>query len=221
MGDVSTMPVHVLFVLDASGSMWGKRADVIGGFNEYVARLCETGGPDYRLTAISFDDTLRTICAGLKLHEVPILDEQRYRIGGNTALFDALGTGMQEVTDGIKTDGHPFGEDRVLVIIMTDGEENASTHYDKPAIVQMIAERSDAGNWTFVYLGADQDAWQHAAPLGIKQQNTVSYDGASTRAVFTASATSTTAYATSNATDATWHFQHFTVTQPGEDTPTS
>ncbi len=176
--------LHVLFIIDSSGSMARKASDVRGGFNEYVAQLCEDSTSTYRLSAVTFDTNVATLFSDLPLYQVPQLDEHNYRPGGNTALYDAIGISLDELTAALRTQDKPFGEDRVLVIIMTDGEENSSRRFNKAQITNAIKSRESAGNWSFVYLGADQDAWAAASDLGFAQGNVAAYAAASTKDVF-------------------------------------
>jgi uncharacterized protein YegL len=177
-------PLHVLFIIDSSGSMSTKADDVRGGFNEYVARLCEDGTGSYRLSAVTFDTNVATLFSDMPLYQVPQLDEQNYRPGGNTALYDAIGISLDELTSALRTKDKPFGEDRALVIIMTDGEENSSRRFSKAQITNAITSRESAGNWSFVYLGADQDAWAAAADLGFAAGNVAAYAASGTKDVF-------------------------------------
>ena len=157
--DVVRTPVHVLFVIDSSGSMAPKASDVRGGFNSYVSNLGEDMASEYRLTAVTFDTQVTTLFTDVTLNQVPALDTSNYRPGGNTALYDALGVSLSELTSAIRREAKPYGIDKTLVIVMTDGEENSSRRFTKEQINSEIKLREDAGNWTFVYLGADQDAW--------------------------------------------------------------
>jgi hypothetical protein len=79
--------------------------------------------------------------------------------------LDAIGRAVKEV----KTQTIP------TVIILTDGQENASNKYTKAHIKDLIFERQNNG-WTFVYLGANQDAFAEAGSIGIAPGCTMNYD---------------------------------------------
>jgi len=79
----------------------------------------------------------------------------------------------------------------VIMIIMTDGHENASREHTKDMIATEMKKREHAGNWTFVYLGADQDAWAIAGQLGFAQGNTMSYEKEKSAVMFSRIATAT------------------------------
>jgi len=181
---ISGTPVHVLFVIDSSGSMGPKASDVRGGFNTYVSTLREDIQSAYRLTAVTFDTQVKTLFTDMPLAEVPQLDSSNYRPGGNTALYDALGVSLDELTSAIRREDHPYGIDRALVIVMTDGQENSSRRFTKQQVSDGIKGREAAGNWTFVYLGADQDAWAASEGLGFARGNVQAYSADATPAMF-------------------------------------
>ena len=176
-------------------------ADVRGGFNGYVEKL-KDDGQSYSLTAVKFGTKVRPLFANLALHDVPKLTEENYMPLDSTALYDAIGHGMATASDQWGTVDQPYGKDRMIFIIMTDGFENASREYSKDMIVSEIKKREEAGNWTFVYLGADQDAWSIAGQLGFTQGNTMSYASSASAETFgvVAAATSTTSASSAKST---------------------
>jgi uncharacterized protein YegL len=181
---------NVIFIIDESGSMSTAANDVRGGFNSYVEKL-RGDGNEYSLTAVKFGTTVRPLFANLALADVPQLTTANYMPLDSTALYDAIGYAFTEAQRQWYTEKAPYGEDRVIVIIMTDGEENASREWSKDGVVAEMKLREAAGNWTFVYLGADQDAWAVASHLGFAQGNTLSYVGEATKEVFHSLATAT------------------------------
>jgi len=196
--DLDGTPIHVLFVIDSSGSMEPKATDVRGGFNSYVSNLREDTRSEYRLTAVTFDTQVTTLFTDVPLTQVPLLNESNYRAGGNTALYDALGVSLAELTSAIRREDKPYGTDRALVIVMTDGEENSSRRFTKEQVTTEMKLREAAGNWTFVYLGADQDAWAASQGLGFAAGNVAAYAGHATSGVFRALAHSTIRYSASS-----------------------
>jgi uncharacterized protein YegL len=196
---LSATPVHVLFVIDSSGSMDPKASDVRGGFNSYVSTLREDTQGAYLLTAVTFDTQVKTLFTDMPLAEVPQLDSSNYRPGGNTALYDALGVSLDELTSAIRREDHPYGIDRALVIVMTDGQENSSRRFTKQQVSDGIKGREAAGNWTFVYLGADQDAWAASEGLGFAQGNVQAYAAPATPAMFRSLSRSTIRFSASGA----------------------
>jgi hypothetical protein len=94
---------------------------------------------------------------------------------GSTALLDAIGTQIHEIQ-------HRFGEQMesdeatVVMVILTDGEENSSRFYDFPFISKTIKRLEKTGKWTFTFLGTDIDAFHVGEMLSIKRENTMQFD---------------------------------------------
>lgn len=195
--------VYVLMIVDRSGSMIPRANDVRGGFNSYIEELAKDDATDYRVSLTLFDHSITHTFADRPLYvvedectvwDLPKLDEKTYIPSGMTALYDAVGESLRLLKGRIGTPEHPYGEARVLVVIITDGEENASSSYHAEHIRTMIKHREEAGNYSFVYLGADLDAWANSQALGISMQSSISFSGTDMRGMFQQLAQSTTAY---------------------------
>ena len=144
-------------ILDESGSMYETRRDTVGGFNTWLKdrKTEESEDPTISqiLTLTKFNTLPTTIYSAQPIMEVPSLDDGSYRPGGNTALFDAVANSIR------LTDPLVGVDDRVLVLIITDGEENSSRETSRKQITEIIKERESRGNYTFVYLGAKIEDW--------------------------------------------------------------
>jgi hypothetical protein len=188
--DPSTfMKTSVIFLIDESGSMVNKTQDVIGGFNQYVKELRDRNEPVI-LSAIKFSTTSQPLFTGKILDEVPDLTASNYRPSGNTALLDAIGDALKE---------YPV-DAKVLVIIMTDGEENSSHRYSRDEIKKNIEYCIEKGQWAFVYLGAGLDAFAEAGSIGIPRGSTMTYNVATTGRTVHATASTTSGYAAMGST---------------------
>jgi uncharacterized protein YegL len=198
-GLTTQLKTNVIFILDESGSMSATASDVRGGFNTYIEKIRDDGN-DYSLSVIKFGTTVRPLFANQPLDQAPQLTELNYMPLDSTALYDAIGFALSEAQKYWGTDEKPYGTDRFIVIIMTDGFENASKKFTKEEIIAKIKQREEAGNWTFVYMGADQDAWAVASNLGFAQGNVMSYASASTATTFGNLATSTTTASSTTST---------------------
>lgn len=183
---------HVIFLLDESGSMASVITDVLGGFAQYL-ELLKADETSYTMTVLKFGTRMRAHCSAVPLASVPALTTKNYVPLENTALYDALAYAFAEEKKRVASEAHPYGTEPVLCIIFTDGEENASRHATKAQIVAQIKKREEAGNWTFVYLGADQDGWAIAQELGLPIGNVLSYTSDSTIQTFQNLATATSA----------------------------
>ena len=183
-------------ILDKSGSMSTKVADVIGGFNTYIDELKKDDVSDYLFTLSLFDTAFSERYLAEPLAQIKPLDTRSYQPGGSTALNDAIGRTITLVTN----DNHKA--DKIITVIMTDGEENASHEYSTEAVRALIQAKEKEG-WAFIFLGASLDAFQQGAALGIQAANTARYDPSNYRDTYrvashaTASASAGTAPMTS------------------------
>lgn len=164
----SRQRVLVNVILDKSGSMNSKVQDVIGGFNLYISELAKEPAVEYGFTLTLFDTAVAMKYNSVPLAQVAKLDESSYRPSGNTALLDAIGNTVQTVNSA--------GFDKIITVIMTDGEENSSREWTLQGIRELVRSKESVGNWTFVFLGANLDAFTQGANLGVAALNAVRYD---------------------------------------------
>ena len=185
------MKTLVNFILDKSGSMSSVREATISGFNEYVGTLKKDKKSQYEFSFTLFDTDI-IASEAIPVSKVADLTPGLYNPSGNTALYDAVCSTIKDVKE-------KKGQ-KVITIIMTDGEENSSKEYTEVQMKALIDERTKKGNWTFVYLGANQDSYAKAQKYGISSMNASNFNstsagvGATMRSV----ASNTAMYAQSN-----------------------
>ena len=174
------MKTEIVCIIDRSGSMASVRDDVIGGFNTFLKDQQAMEG-EANLTLIMFDDKYDVITERQDLNTVIPLTPAMYVPHGTTALYDAIGRSAVEMhgkTGGevMKAIGMSVSKPKVIVVIMTDGHENSSTHYSMENIKTIITENEKQNGWEFIYLGADQDSFLEAGKIGIKAGTTANYE---------------------------------------------
>lgn len=186
----------VNFILDESGSMQSVKDSTVSGFNEYIDTLKKDKKSDYEFTLTLFNTVTRQPILKKSVKEVGKLD---FSPDGMTALYDAVCTTIK----GVKEKKNQ----KVITVIMTDGEENSSKEYSEKDMKSLIKEREKKGNWTFVYLGANQDSYKVAQKYGISTMNVSNYNatGAGVSATMRSVASNTVCYAAS-ASSATQDF---------------
>lgn len=182
-------------ILDESGSMGCCQESTISGFNECLETLRKDAKNDIRFTLTKFNTETNVVLPSIKLKDVPELTNVNYTPNGMTALYDAIGKTIATVDNAAKNDPK-LKKARMLVVIITDGEENSSKEFDQKKIFNLIDEKKK-GNWTFVFLGADQDAYAAGCLLGIDKGNTLSYNSTQTKQMFRSVAVSSNAYLSS------------------------
>ena len=148
--------VNVSFLLDRSGSMNSLTEDVIGGFNTFVANQQSVAG-NCIFTAAQFDgtDPFELLYDRVPITDVEELDADRYQPRGNTPLFDAVAALINNVQSG--SGNTEAGVEQILVVF-TDGLENASRTWTRDQLFDLIEQKKMQG-WTFVFMGANQDAY--------------------------------------------------------------
>lgn len=184
--------IYISFILDETGSMSNVIEPTISGFNEYLNTLKRgKEAKKIRFWLTKFNSgKMELAYDGAKLKKVKGLSRDNYRPAFTTPLYDAIGTTVLSLSDMVGDSG------KVLVVIQTDGLENASREFDQKSVFDLITEKEKDG-WTFVFLGADQDAWAAGAAMGMAPGNVMSYRSARTGEAFTSAAIGTQAYAKS------------------------
>jgi len=173
--------------------MASKLNDVIDGFNAYVDGLAKEDQVDYLFSLTLFDTLVAYRHVAIPLSDVKKLNPKSYEPGGNTALNDAIGITVRKV------DADRPQVDKVITVIMTDGEENSSREWTHDAVKALIEQKEKEGVWTFVFLGAAPDAWDQGRSYGISAANVAQYDTGRYRLAFVGAALGTNAVAASAA----------------------
>ncbi len=169
----ASQAVDITVILDRSGSMGSTKQDAIGGFNEFVSTQKTQPGVAV-LTLTQFDDQFQTDYTAVPIADVQPLNEFTYQPRGSTALHDAMGrtiSTIEQRVNAIKKADRP----NVVVLIITDGGENASREYNQRQVNDMISRLRNAGGYEFIFIGANQDAIATGATLGISAKNSLSY----------------------------------------------
>lgn len=166
---------YIGIVLDASSSMGSVREATIAGFNAFLEEQKKAPG-EAILSVAQFADQYHSIINAAPLERCEPLTEQTYKPYGNTALYDAIGLMIDSM--GRKLAAMPESQRpaRVLVMIQTDGEENASTRYTSLQIRNMIDHQRTKYNWNFLFIGASEESIASAVDvLGMPQNFTAKY----------------------------------------------
>ena len=171
--------------------------DVVGGFNTFLDEQRKTDGKG-RVTLVQFDgqDPFEVLIDGEDLAKVSDLDPSRYIPRGNTPLYDAVGAMIARLDAEIleRADAGKPIEDQVVVIV-TDGFENASREFTGKMITDLIETRRSRA-WAFVFLGADESTFEEGAALGVSKANTAQWaaTGEGTAAMFASVSKETATY---------------------------
>ena len=165
---------ELVFILDKSGSMCGLEQDTIGGFNSLIEKQKKEEG-EVVVSTVLFNQEMTFIHNRVDINEVSKMTSKDYFTGGCTALLDAMGNTIKTISEKQEQLKDEYKPNKTMVIITTDGLENASTEYTFDSIKRLISKQTELG-WEFIYLGANIDAVKEAARVGIRAEMAVNYN---------------------------------------------
>lgn len=152
---------RIFFVLDRSGSMSSMGSEPISTFNSYVKDQLTHEG-EVSLSLILFDDKYDVVFDQMNLKDIPELTCNEYFPRGMTAMNDAIG---KTITQYI----HNTPENtNTVMVILTDGAENASKEYNYDSVKKLITSAEDDYGWDVIFMASNIDVQQVSGMLGIK-----------------------------------------------------
>jgi hypothetical protein len=169
---------EIICIIDRSGSMQTIRDDAIGGFNQFLQGQCAVPGTA-ALTLILFDHEYLMPFHHVNIHEIPKLDATTYVPRGQTALLDAIGRAIASTRERLSATPEPDRPEKVIVCILTDGQENASHRFSREKIKHIIEHQRQKHHWEFIFLAANQDTFAEAQALGISKDSSYGFSSTS------------------------------------------
>lgn len=166
----------ITVILDRSGSMVFVKKDTIGGFNQFLEDQKKAPG-EATITLVQFDHEHEVVYLRQPIADAPALSDETYRPRGNTALLDAIGRTVNTLGETYASMDESNRPENVVLVIQTDGQENASKEFSPAAIKEMIERQTKEYAWEVVYLGANQDAFAVGASIGILRSHSMTYAG--------------------------------------------
>ena len=163
---------YIQAIIDRSGSMATIVNDAKAGFDAFIAEQCRQPGTCC-VSLVQFDDRYEVVYADRPIDTVPPLTLQPR---GSTSMLDAVGRSINELGQRLAAMAESERPSVVLVCIVTDGMENTSREFTHQAIKQMIEHQEKVYNWTFLYMGADQDAIEQGSKMGIDEGRALTYE---------------------------------------------
>ena len=160
------------FILDQTGSMTTCKEETILGFNDFLKdQKSQDGACLLTLTKFDASRNKTTPYADLDINMVPDMRPEWFLPDGNTNLRDTIGDRIDHLEERLEKWAT---QPKVLIVVMTDGEDNASKIYTEKQIHSKIKTKKSDG-WVFVYLGIDQNALAIAEKLGFDEGNIQSF----------------------------------------------
>lgn len=165
---------ELVFILDKSGSMGGLEADTIGGYNSMLEKQKSVDG-ECHITTVLFDNNYELLHDRINIKAVSSITDNEYAVGGSTALLDAIGRTIHKIGNAQKHTADNYRAEKVMFIIITDGEENSSREYSADMVKAQIEGQKKNYGWEFIFLGANIDAVETAGRFGISADRAQNY----------------------------------------------
>ena len=165
---------ELVFIIDRSGSMSGLESDTIGGFNSLIEDQKHKPGQAL-VSTVLFDNESTVLHDRISLERIRPMTRKEYTVRGCTALLDAVGSAIHHIGNVHKYARREDVPERTLFIITTDGMEDASRRYTAEKVKQMIRRQKEKYGWEFLFLGANIDAAESAAHIGIDRDRAATY----------------------------------------------
>lgn len=169
---------HIVAILDKSGSMKSVWEDTIGGYNTFLEEQKKVPGKK-TITLVQFSSGCETTYSDIPLEHVANLTKETYCPSGWTALNDSIAKTINNV--GYKMAGLPENErpSKIIVLIMTDGQENWSKEFSGQLglkrVGEMVKHQQEKYSWSFVFVGSNIDSFSTASGYGIHSTHAINY----------------------------------------------
>ena len=165
---------ELVFILDRSGSMSGFETDTVGGFNATIEKQRTVDGKVW-VSTVLFDNESEVIHDRVDIADVEPMTAKDYRVGGGTALLDAIGGAIHHIGNIHKYARPEDVPEHTIFLITTDGMENASHRYSSTRVKEMIRRQQEKHGWEFIFLAANIDAVETAESIGIRRDRAANF----------------------------------------------
>lgn len=178
--------VELVFILDASGSMYSLTDDTIGSYNSLLEEQKNQDG-ECIVSTVIFNHNTRIVHDRVNIKDVCLLGRNDYQPNGCTALYDAVCSTIDKVGKALSDTPEEDRPCKVMVVIVTDGLENASREYTSKDVKSRIEHQRDKYNWDFNFIGANIDVEDVAQDIGISTMDAMTYTASDigTKSVYT------------------------------------
>ena len=158
---------EIIAIVDRSGSMAPLHQDAIGGFNTFLKEQQENKVGKCLLTYVQFDHEYEVVHDGIDIQDMKPLDSGTYCPRGSTALLDAIGRTVNTVGERLHKTPEDERPGNVVVVIITDGEENASREFSLEQIKSIMDRQVNEYSWSVMYIAQNIDAFAAGSRIGL------------------------------------------------------
>lgn len=151
----------IVMVIDESGSMQEIKDKMLKSINDLISEQKQVKERPATFTLVKFNNVINRVVKNKNLSDITLLKTTDYVPSGTTALYDAIGDTIEWFKN----------EKDVLMVIITDGMNNASKNYTKNQITSMIEQKKRDNNWSYVYLSCDLSTESQGNDMGLKNSS--------------------------------------------------
>lgn len=188
--------VEIVCIIDRSGSMATIRADAEGGFNNFIDEQKKNiKNKKVKVTLAQFDTEYELLWNGKDLNKC---EHYQLQPRGATALLDAIGKTVNDVGNRLSSLPENKRPGQIIVLIVTDGEENSSKEFTKEKVKDIIEHQKNKYSWDFTFLGTTESAIKDSVSWGISKS--AAYDVTNSVAMYSAMSRNVT-FAVNNNTE--------------------
>lgn len=177
---------QIVLVLDESTSMGSVKEATVDGINKFIREQKELPG-EALFTLVKFSSTsfmwntteknssitdhIKFIYESENMKNVKELAYEDFVPKNATALLDAVGLTIDNVGLNLDKLNESEKPQKVLFVILTDGEENSSTEVSMETLKEKIELQKNKYSWEFLFLGADLDNWGDSHNMGLSKNS--------------------------------------------------
>lgn len=158
---------EIVFILDKSGSMVRMCKEPIDGYNNFIKEQSDPALGEAKVTLVLFDSEVKTIYSRVNIKDVKPITSKEYEASGMTAINDAIGLTFKNIGKHIAAEPEEERPSKVVVFILTDGEENSSRQFSAYMIKDIIEEQKTKYSWDITFIGTTREAISTASSYGI------------------------------------------------------
>lgn len=161
---------HGLLILDNSGSMTSIASDMNGSVEAFIKEQKKNFDGKLLWDVVRFDSNVEYAEHGVEDPKAPFIVPR-----GVTALLDGIGFGVAGLGDALAQLHEDERPGKVVVVVVTDGMENASREYTSETVKDLVETQQREYSWEFIFLGANIDSFSVAGGLGFAKSSTLNY----------------------------------------------
>lgn len=166
---------HIVFILDASGSMGEMIEPLRLQLNDFLAGFRHSSGQTV-VDIYQYSDVVEHLIHSADLSEYQGDFLQAYNCSGHTALYDAVCLAIDTLGEQFTRMAEEDRPDRVFVVIIGDGIDNVSKRYTCQHLRDRVLHQTFIYNWQFLLATTKLDANLIGGPLGIPGENQMVFE---------------------------------------------